>query len=253
MTTCAEIGERISALYDGELNAEEETLAKEHLAECSDCRSLLELYAQITEEFSAEGTAAPDTLVPGVMARIRSDKKKRRNRWITAGACAAACLVLVIFAGPWNWRAGSAGSKADMAVPESVEAVPAEAAGAVSDEGNWDVAESKNAAYDAYDSLDTDEMETVAEEAADDYAPQADVADPLLRDYAAVITVYGDIPESVTMLSEAEKEMPDGTAWLIPSEKADELEKALEDAEAYEWLTGNGETSSWLLVRAAEN
>ena len=73
------------------------------------------------------------------------------------------------------------------------------------------------------------------------------------RDYAAVITVYGDIPESVAALREAEKETPDGTAWLIPAEKADELEKALEDAEAYEWLTGNEEASSWLLVRTAEN
>ena len=69
-----------------------------------------------------------------------------------------------------------------------------------------------------------------------------------------MITVYGDVPESVLALSEGVEETPDGTAWLIPPDMAEELSAALEKSGvAYEWLSGGGETSDWLLVRSADN
>ncbi len=287
MRTCEDVREAVSAWLDGELEQELEAETLVHTSECEDCRSFLEICRVMSEDLREDILPVPETLIPGVMKRVAEERqtaqatsgaeknsdRRRVRRRIAAWACAAACLALVIFAGPWNWRAGSAGPKADMsaadtAVPAAAEPAesPAEAAREDTGANGWDTAEQKSAAYEEsmYDTADGEYAEAAEEETAenavlpdgepaDDFVPRADSAGQLSGDYAAVITVYGEIPEDVMILSEAEELLPDGTAWLIPAERADDLRKALENAEAYEWLPGNEEVSSWLLVRAGEN
>ena len=283
MKTCETVREAVSAWLDGELEPEYEAGMLAHTSECEECRSFLETCRVMSEDLRMDIPPLPETLIPGVMRRVAEerqtavpdagsaarDDRSRVYRRVAVWACAAACLALVILAGPWNWRVGSSGTKADKAevAPTTAEsfadggAAPAEAAGS----NEWSREEQKSAAYEMYDAAEadaayavteeaTDDMAFPADEPADDCEPQAQGAEQLLGDYAAVISVYGEIPESVLALSEGEEVLSDGVAWLIPAEKADDLLDALEDAEAYEWLSGTeSEERSWLLVRMAEN
>ncbi len=287
MRTCEDVREAVSAWLDGELDQELEAETLAHTSECEDCRSFLEICRVMSEDLRADIPPVPETLIPGVMRRVaeerqtvmpisgpgRTNDRRKIFRRVAVWACAAACLALVIFAGPWNWRAGSAGPKADMysadtAVPAAAEPAegPAETAREDGGTNGWDAAEQKSAAYDEsmYDMDDGEYAEAAEEETAenaalpdgepaDDFGPRADGAGQFAGDYAAVITVYGRLPDGVLELAAKEISLPDGTAWLIPAEKTDDLLKTLEDAEAYEWLTGDEESSSWLLVRAGGN
>ena len=279
MRTCEDVREAGSAWLDGELDPQIEAGMLEHTSDCEECRSFLEICRVMSDELTLDEAPLPETLIPGVMRRlaeerqtaetgtgtVRTGDRRRTYRRIAAWACAAACLALVIIAGPWNWRAGSSGSKADMAADMAVnetEAWPAdggkaETAPAAADAGTY--GQSDEAKYEMYDADDAEVATEEAKEAfpdmpAEDSAPAAWRADALLGDYAAVITVYGDVPESVLALSEGVEETPDGTAWLIPPDMAEELSAVLEKSGvAYEWLSGGGETSDWLLVRSADN
>ena len=274
MNACEAVRENLSAWLDGELEQEREAETLAHAAECEECRSFLETCRLVSSDLRLEDVPVPETLIPGVMRRlaeekqttvsdavaVRTNDRRRTYRRIAAWACAAACLALVIFAGPWNWRAGSSGSKADMAADTAVneaEAWPADGgkaeAATAADAGTY--GRSDEAKYEMYDA---DDAEVAAEEAkeaspeempTEDSAPAAWRTDALIGDYAAVITVYGDVPESVLALSEGVEETPNGTAWLIPPDMADELSAALEKSgTVYEWLSGGGETSDRLLV-----
>ena len=279
MRTCEDVREAVSAWLDGELDPQIEAGMLEHTSDCEECRSFLEICRVMSDELTLDEAPLPETLIPGVMRRLAEERQtaetgtgtvrtgdcRRTYRRIAAWACAAACLALVIIAGPWNWRAGSSGSKADMAADMAVnetEAWPAdggkaETAPAAADAGTY--GQSDEAKYEMYDADDAEVATEEAKEAfpdmpAEDSAPAAWRADALLGDYAAVITVYGDVPESVLALSEGVEETPDGTAWLIPPDMAEELSAVLEKSGvAYEWLSGGGETSDWLLVRSADN
>ena len=284
MRTCEDVREAVSSWLDGELDQELEAETLAHTSECEECRSFLEICRVMSDDLRADMPPVPETLIPGVMHRLSEEKqtavpepgegrtndRRKLYRRVAVWACAAACLALVIFAGPWNWRAGSAGPKADMYAADtaaSTAAEPAEAPAGMEAEDTktegWSSAEAKSAAADGgiYDeeeavteeSAVNEPVSAPAEEAEDDFVPRADGAGQFLGDYAAVITVYGGIPENVMILSEAEELLPDGVAWLIPVQKADDLRKALEDVESYEWLPGNEETSSWLLVCAGGN
>ena len=279
MRTCEDVREAVSAWLDGELDPQIEAGMLEHTSDCEECRSFLEICRVMSDELTLDEAPLPETLIPGVMRRlaeerqtaetgtgtVRTGDRRRTYRRIAAWACAAACLALVIIAGPWNWRAGSSGSKADMAADMAVnetEAWPAdggkaETAPAAADAGTY--GQSDEAKYEMYDADDAEVATEEAKEAfpdmpAEDSAPAAWRADALLGDYAAVITIYGEVPESVLAFSEGMEETPEGTAWLIPPDMAEELSAALEKSGvAYEWLSGGGETSDWLLVRSADN
>ncbi|MBR4744913.1 MAG: zf-HC2 domain-containing protein [Oscillospiraceae bacterium] len=277
MRTCEDVREAVSAWLDGELDPQFEAGMLEHTSDCEDCRSFLEICRVMSDDLTLDEAPLPGTLIPGVMRRLAEERqtaeagagnvrtvdRRRTYRRIAAWACAAACLALVIIAGPWNWRAGSSGSKADMAVNSS-EAWPADGgkadtAPAAADAGTY--GQSDEAKYEMYDADDAEAVTEEAKEAfpeeempAEDSAPAAWRADALLGDYAAVITIYGEVPESVLAFSEGMEETPEGTAWLIPPDMAEELSAALEKSGvAYEWLSGGGETSDWLLVRSADN
>lgn len=290
MTTCESVRESVSAWLDGELETELEMQMMDHTSECEECRSFLEICRVMSGDLRLDPVPVPKTLIAGVMDRlaeerqaeaadqdsVRTADRRRKHRRAAVWVCAAACLALVILAGPWNWRAGSSGSKADIAVPAAgatAEAEstangayePAEMADEAATDSGWASDEAKAAAVEKADMYDMDYSEATeeestedvavsAEEPTDDFAPRADSAGQFLGDYAAVITVYGKIPDSVLALREREEPLSEGTAWLIPAEKADDLLLALdESAVAYEWLQGSEESSSWLLVRTEEN
>ncbi len=284
MKTCEAVREDVSAWLDGELEQERETEMLAHTEACEEGRSFLETCRLMSEDLRLEVSPVPETLIPGVMRRLseerqtvmpgtgtgRTNDRRKLYRRVAVWACAAACLALIVFAGPWNWRAGSAGSKADMYAEDSAASAAAEPKEAPAETGTESAAadgwadSAKSAAYDEsmYDAeyAEAAEEETAANavlpdgEATDDFVPRAEGAGQFLGDYAAVITVYGEVPEGVLALSEREELLPDGVAWLIPLEMADELSAALEESgTAWEWLPGDEETSSWLLVRAGEN
>ena len=283
MTMCETVRESVSAWLDGELEPELEADVLKHTDGCEECRSFLDACRIVSEDLRLDPVPVPETLIPGVMNRLAEERqsagfdpdRRRTRRRVAAWVCAAACLALVILAGPWNWGAGSSAYKADIAASDAI--APAEAKPAVNGadepaemadeavaDGGWasddamesaaDKSEKYDMDYAEADTEETMENEAVpAEEPADDFTPRADSAGELLGDYAAVITVEGEIPEGVLALSEGEELLPEGVAWLIPAEKADDLMEALSEAGSYEWLTGNEETSSWLLVRTAGN
>ncbi|MBR6950104.1 MAG: zf-HC2 domain-containing protein [Oscillospiraceae bacterium] len=285
MKTCEAVREDLSAWLDGELEPERKAETLAHAETCEECRSFLETCRLVSEDLRNQAPPVPDTLIPGVMARLSGERQtalpeagagrkadRGKYRRIAAWACAAAVLALVVFAGPWNWRAGSAGPKADMyaadsAAPAMAEAeeAPEETAAESAEANGWSGEEEKSTVDDgtAPDAASSDMWDSAADEAArseavpeedmDGPAPLPDAAGALAEEYAAVITVWGGMPDGVLELAEGQETLPDGTAaWRIPEARTEELEQALSAAGAYEWRTGAGQGSGWLLVLDGE-
>lgn len=89
--------DRIEALRNGTLSAEECEAVRTHIKECPTCR----VWYAALEELDRE-VAAPVDFADRVMAQVRTTpqtKKKTNRRWQRSVAAVAACLVLVTVLG----------------------------------------------------------------------------------------------------------------------------------------------------------
>ena len=109
MIDCEKCREMISCLLDGELSEAEQSLVREHIASCPECRSVYDAFSeQMHEEESL-----PDGLHEKIMSGIKAKPKKKTGIVWIKYLSVAACLALVIFAGAKSGMLGPAENKVD--------------------------------------------------------------------------------------------------------------------------------------------
>lgn len=117
MNGCEKFQELISCLIDGEITGAEKAALDAHLEGCPSCRAYFKLLSDISLPDAAE---PPKSLLPDVMAAVKSAPRPKRSiiRFVVPAAAAAACLAIVIISVPTLVTGGAGKSSA----PESAEA-----------------------------------------------------------------------------------------------------------------------------------
>ena len=98
MIDCEKCREMISCLLDNELSDAEQSLVREHIAVCPECRRVYDAFCTISEQMH-ESEPLPDGLHEKIMNGINAKPKKKTGIVWIKYLSAAACLALVIFAG----------------------------------------------------------------------------------------------------------------------------------------------------------
>ncbi len=101
--------ERAQQLLDGLLLGPEAAEAREHVAGCDGCRTLLDSYRALARALDGlEAAEPPADFTEGVLARIgererTAARERRAALLVLAGAAAAAAALLVAAGGPAAW------------------------------------------------------------------------------------------------------------------------------------------------------
>lgn len=94
---CEKAMELLSAKLDGELDASEEALLAEHLAQCPECRALEQELLSLDAALRTAEEEPPAELAENVMASVRRERIRRTNtRRVLIWAAAAAVLALFL-------------------------------------------------------------------------------------------------------------------------------------------------------------
>ena len=141
MDTCNEYMELISAYSDGELSGADKQKLEDHLRECAECSSILEIYRGITVAVDESCVPAPESLRVNVMERIAGEtsaqaeanlkKFKTVNRILTRYLPAAACLAFLLLTIPRLFGIGGLYSRSDNASAPMSAPMPSAASGAM--------------------------------------------------------------------------------------------------------------------------
>lgn len=97
METCEKMQELISRLLDGDLDHEERAALEEHVQSCPECRAVYEAFSAVSASLRDDLEEPPESLRESVMAEIRREeiRKKNRSPWrAVLSAAAVAALVL---------------------------------------------------------------------------------------------------------------------------------------------------------------
>ncbi len=99
MRDCDKYLEMISAMVDGELDAEQETELRTHIDSCGDCAKVYDAFMGISDVLGDDLIAPPETLAKGIMYKIDLQKKGGAGRRFAFGryTAIAACLALALF------------------------------------------------------------------------------------------------------------------------------------------------------------
>lgn len=123
MNECGKYREMISAMLDGELDANGSERLIAHLSSCAECRELYELLSAVSGGGVWELPEVPEGLHERIMSGVRAEAAARRKRArvvrLRPVAVAAACLVLivgVVFGVPRVFRMGGGYSGAPAAM-----------------------------------------------------------------------------------------------------------------------------------------
>lgn len=97
MNSCEKIQEMISSMLDGELSAADETLVREHIAQCEECAAMYEDFLALSNELNKELSEVPASLHSRIMKGVRTSNKPKKPFLISMRPYigAAACLVIV--------------------------------------------------------------------------------------------------------------------------------------------------------------
>ena len=107
MIDCEKCREMISCLLDGELSQAEQSLVREHIASCPECRSVYDAFSAVSEQMHEE-EPLPEELHEKIMSGIKAKPKKKTGIVWIKYLSVAACLALVIFAGAKSGMFGRA-------------------------------------------------------------------------------------------------------------------------------------------------
>ena len=112
MIDCEKCREMISCLLDGELSQAEQSLVREHIDSCPECRSVYDAFSAVSEQMHEE-EPLPEGLHEKIMSGIKAKPKKKTGIVWIKYLSVAACLALVIFAGAKSGMFGPAENKVD--------------------------------------------------------------------------------------------------------------------------------------------
>lgn len=99
MSQCEIYQELISRMVDGDLSAREEADLARHIETCPDCAALFQAFSALSDQIGEDLEEAPFDLRDNVMAEIRREEIRRRNRIPTilrSVLSAAACVALIV-------------------------------------------------------------------------------------------------------------------------------------------------------------
>ena len=99
MSSCEKYQELISRMVDGDLSQKEQKELLTHIETCPECAALYQAFSLLSDKISGELEESPLDLRDNVMAEIRREEIRRRNRLPTilrAVMSAAACLAVIV-------------------------------------------------------------------------------------------------------------------------------------------------------------
>ncbi|MCR5665113.1 MAG: zf-HC2 domain-containing protein [Oscillospiraceae bacterium] len=106
MTDCDRYQEMISRLIDGDLTKEERGELAAHVESCSECAALYVAFRSVSEELGSEAGELPEGLHENMMAAIRRESLREKNRAANARMrrwrpllAIAACFALIVAVG----------------------------------------------------------------------------------------------------------------------------------------------------------
>jgi len=264
MNSCEAYRELLSAKLDGELTGQEQAMLEAHLAECEECRSLYEIYQQLSDDLALPDADLPDTLIPGVMARVAAEQKKKSRRWIPILAGAAACIAIVAVGAPKLVSSGLKGSSADCEVAMATESMAMDmaASGAACEES---IAMGYETEAPASDEKTGSTAKNNGENGTNDSAEVSGAAgiynqdawreDPVLSVYHDEVLLYGPITQEILNLGACESE-PDEEGreqYILSADREEELLDLLEQGTAFCWFGGNPDGTEILLIIDTES
>lgn len=99
MSQCERYQEWISRMVDGDLSQAEERELREHVQSCPECALLYQAFSTLSDEMQSDLEDVPLDLRESVMAEVRREEIRRRNRIpsILRGVMSvAACLAVIV-------------------------------------------------------------------------------------------------------------------------------------------------------------
>ena len=197
MIDCEKCREMISCLLDGELSQAEQSLVREHIASCPECRSVYDAFSAVSEQMHEE-EPLPDGLHEKIMSGIKAKPKKKTGIVWIKYLSVAACLALVIFAGVKSGILSPAEHKTDsndLYVAETLPVLDGRFTGQSDEESDGNTQEQSAKTSVTLEETDAEKLLALIEPAdgAEEYEPtaEADYAVSLGGD-AGVVLIYID-------------------------------------------------------------
>lgn len=189
MTDCEKCREMISCLLDGELSQAEQSLVREHIASCPECRSVYDAFSAVSEQMHEE-EPLPDGLHEKIMSGIKAKPKKKTGIVWIKYLSVAACLALVIFAGIKSGMLSPAEHKTDsndLYVAKSLPVLDGRFTGQSGEESDGNTQEQSAKTSVTLEETDAEKLLALIEPAdgAEEYEPTAEA------DYA--VSLGGDV------------------------------------------------------------
>lgn len=189
MIDCEKCREMISCLLDGELSQAEQSLVREHIASCPECRSVYDAFSAVSEQMHEE-ESLPDGLHEKIMSGIKAKPKKKTGIVWIKYLSVAACLALVIFAGAKSGMFGPAENKVDsieLYVEETLPVLDGRFTGQSGEESDGNTQEQSAKTSVTLEETDAEKLLALIEPAdgAEEYEPTAEA------DYA--VSLGGDV------------------------------------------------------------
>jgi hypothetical protein len=127
---CTDIKALLSALVDGELDADTQHAAERHLAECRACRTLVDQAESLNELIRLEsdstgGDALPDGFARSVLQRTATPRRSHLHEWTNWAGWLAAAAALALAVAIWSADRGRAMGPALPAAPDASSVMPA--------------------------------------------------------------------------------------------------------------------------------
>lgn len=189
MIDCEKCREMISCLLDGELSQAEQSLVREHIASCPECRSVYDAFSAVSEQMHEE-EPLPDGLHEKIMSGIKAKPKKKTGIVWIKYLSVAACLALVIFAGVKSGMLSPAEHKTDsndLYVAKSLPVLDGRFTGQSGEESAGNTQEQSAKTSVTLEETDAEKLLALIEPAdgAEEYEPTAEA------DYA--VSLGGDV------------------------------------------------------------
>lgn len=189
MIDCEKCREMISCLLDGELSQAEQSLVREHITSCPECRSVYDAFSAVSEQMHEE-EPLPDGLHEKIMSGIKAKPKKKTGIVWIKYLSVAACLALVIFAGVKSGMLSPAEHKTDsndLYVAKSLPVLDGRFTGQSGEESDGNTQEQSAKTSVTLEETDAEKLLALIEPAdgAEEYEPTAEA------DYA--VSLGGDV------------------------------------------------------------